>query len=67
MMKFLETHFDDYISSNKKCSLHPKLNKLYEGFPSKVENLKNIKTYFESSFIHIKYSDEPTKALSLKF
>ena len=45
MMKFLETHFDDYISSNKKCSLHPKLNKLYEGFPSKVENLKNIIFY----------------------
>ena len=45
MMKFLETHFDDYISSNKKCSLHPKLSKLYEGFPSKVENLKNIIFY----------------------
>ena len=42
MMKFLETHFDDYIVSNKRCSLHPKMNKLYESFPSKVENLKNI-------------------------
>ena len=45
MMKFLETHFDDYIVSNKKCSLHPKLNKLYESFPSKIENLKNIIFY----------------------
>ena len=45
MMKFLETHFDDYISSNKKCSLHPKLNKLYEEFPTKVENLKNLIFY----------------------
>ena len=45
MMKFLETHFDDYISSNNKCSLHPKLNKLYEGFPSKIENLKNLIFY----------------------
>jgi hypothetical protein len=44
-MKFLETHFDDYIVSNKKCSLHPKLNKLYESFPSKIENLKNIIFY----------------------
>jgi hypothetical protein len=44
-MKFLETHFDDYISSNNKCSLHPKLNKLYEGFPSKIENLKNLIFY----------------------
>ena len=45
MMKFLETHFDDYIVSNKICSLHPKLNKLYESFPSKIENLKNIIFY----------------------
>jgi hypothetical protein len=45
MMKFLETHFDDYIVSNKRCSLHPKLNKLYESFPSKIENLKNIIFY----------------------
>jgi hypothetical protein len=44
-MKFLETHFDDYIVSNKKCSLHPKLNKLYESFPSKIDNLKNIIFY----------------------
>jgi hypothetical protein len=44
-MKFLETHFDDYIVSNKRCSLHPKLNKLYESFPSKIENLKNIIFY----------------------
>ena len=45
MMKFLETHFDDYIVSNKRCSLHPKLNKLYESFPSKIDNLKNIIFY----------------------
>ena len=45
MMKFLETHFDDYLVSNKRCSLHPKMNKLYESFPSKVENLKNIIFY----------------------
>ena len=45
MMKFLETHFDDYVSSNAKCSLHPKLNKLYDNFPLKVESLKNIIFY----------------------
>ena len=45
MMKYLETHFDDYISSNTKCSLHPKLNKLYDSFPSKIENLKNLIFY----------------------
>jgi hypothetical protein len=45
MMKFLETHFDDYVVSNKRCSLHPKLNKLYDSFPSKIENFKNIIFY----------------------
>jgi hypothetical protein len=44
-MKFFDTHFDDYIASNKKCSLHPKINKLYESFPSKIDNLKNIIFY----------------------
>ena len=44
-MKFLDTHYDDYIASNKKCSLHPKINKIYESFPSKIENLKNIIFY----------------------
>ena len=45
MMKFLETHFDDYVVSNKRCSLHPKLNKLYDSFPPKIENFKNIIFY----------------------
>jgi hypothetical protein len=44
-MKFLDTHFDDYLASNKKCSLHPKINKLYESFPSKIDNLKNVIFY----------------------
>lgn len=33
-MKFLETHFDEYIQSCKKCNLHPTLEKIYEKFPS---------------------------------
>ena len=41
-MKFHETHFEDYILSNQKVDLHPKLNKLYQRFPKKLDQLKNI-------------------------
>ena len=44
-MKFLETHFDEYINANKKQSLHPKLNKLYSSFPNKVCEFKNLIFY----------------------
>ena len=41
-MKFYDTHFEDYIKSNEENSLHPKLNKMYETFPTEAENFKNI-------------------------
>ena len=45
-MKFLETHFDDYIASNHSESLHPKIEKIFKNsLPDKVENLKNIILY----------------------
>jgi hypothetical protein len=45
-MKFLETHFDDYIASNNSESLHPKIEKIFKNsLPEKVENLKNIILY----------------------
>jgi hypothetical protein len=45
-MKFLETHFDDYIVSNHSESLHPKIEKIFKNsLPEKVENLKNIILY----------------------
>ena len=33
-MKFLETHFDDYVQSSKKYNLHPTLSRLYDKYPS---------------------------------
>ena len=62
MMKFLETHFDDYISSNNKCSLHPKMNKLYDVFPSKIENFKNDK--MDKPFYVILVNQYPLKILN---
>jgi hypothetical protein len=44
-MKFFETHFEEYVNSNKKYSIHPKLNKLYDSFPSSISDLKNLIFY----------------------
>ena len=41
-MKFYESHFEEYITENNKNNLHPKLEKLYENFPSSLYNLKNL-------------------------
>jgi len=35
-MKFLETHFDDYLRSNKLYNLHPSLTRLYDRYPENV-------------------------------
>jgi len=44
-MKFYDTHFDDYIVSNTKENLHPKLEKTFSRFPKKMEAMKNIIFY----------------------
>ena len=45
IMKFYETHFEDYIVSNKKTNLHPKLNKIVDKFPKIVNDIGNIIFY----------------------
>lgn len=44
-MKFLETHFDNYIETTRNRSLHPTLISTYAKFPEKICNLKNIIFY----------------------
>ena len=44
-MKFLETHFDEYIQSVDKQNLHPSFEKIYKQFPKQIEDLKNIMFY----------------------
>jgi len=44
-MKFLETHYEDYIQSQQNQNLHPKLSKLFSKFPSDVNKLKNLIFY----------------------
>ena len=41
-MKFLETHFEEYISTTNKHNLHPKLQKTINKFPTSLEKLGNI-------------------------
>ena len=44
-MKFYDTHFEEYLLSNKKVSLHPKLSKIYQRFPPALKDLQNIIFY----------------------
>lgn len=44
-MKFLETHFEEYIQANKRINLHPKLDKIFKRFPSQIDSLKNLIYY----------------------
>ena len=44
-MKFYETHFEEYINKNDILDLHPKLEKIYNNFPCKLKDLKNLIFY----------------------
>jgi hypothetical protein len=44
-MKYYETHFEEYIAENNRVNLHPKLQKIYEKFPTTLQQLKNLIFY----------------------
>jgi len=44
-MKFLETHYEDYLQSKDVRNLHPSLNKLFSKFPANLSGLKNLIFY----------------------
>jgi hypothetical protein len=44
-MKFLETHFEDYINAVTNVNLHPKLEKVFTKFPDKIDKLGNLIFY----------------------
>ena len=44
-MKFLESHFDEYIQSCKKYNLHPSLEKIVEKYPAPPTHLPNTIFY----------------------
>lgn len=44
-MKFMETHFDDYLRSTNMTNIHPKIAKLYAKLPTHFKDFKNIILY----------------------
>jgi hypothetical protein len=44
-MKFYETHFEEYISESNRTNLHTKMEKIFQKFPNKLNQLKNIIFY----------------------
>jgi len=44
-MKFLETHFEEYINEVDKTNLHPKLQKIYNKFPKELNKIGNLIFY----------------------
>lgn len=54
----------DAITYLEKARYHEEQAKYYNNIA--LENLKNIKSYFENTFSHIKYDVESTKVLTLK-
>lgn len=44
-MRFLETHFDDYIQSLNQTNIHPKMKKVYDALPVHFKHFKNIILY----------------------
>jgi hypothetical protein len=44
-MKFLETHFEEYVNAIDKINLHPKLEKTFSMFPSSLDKLGNLIFY----------------------
>jgi hypothetical protein len=44
-MKFLETHFEEYINVSQTKNLHTKLEKIFQKFPNKIQDFKNVIFY----------------------
>jgi hypothetical protein len=45
-MKFYETHFEEYITSNQNTNLHPKLENMFsKNFPDNIQHLKSVIFY----------------------
>ena len=45
IMKFYETHFEEYIVANQRKNLHPKIEKIYSKFPKTISEFKNLIFY----------------------
>jgi hypothetical protein len=48
MLKYYDTHFDDYLSTSKENNFHPKIDEIVENLPDDIENMHNIIVYGKS-------------------
>jgi len=44
-MKFLETHYEEYVNSVNETNLHPKLQKIYSKLPKNINDMSNLIFY----------------------
>ena len=68
-MKYLETHFEQYINAIEKYNLHPKLKKNYDNFPN-MSNMKNVIFYGPSGvgkYSQMLYSIKKYSPSNLKY
>lgn len=69
-MKFLETHFEEYIHEVSKLNLHPKLEKIYNCFPTTLDKLGNLIFYGPSGvgkYSQMLYSIKKYSPTELKY
>jgi hypothetical protein len=69
-MKFLETHFEEYIISINKLNLQPRLTKYISQFPNSINNLSNLIFYGPSGvgkYSQMLYSIQKYSPSGLKY
>ena len=66
----IDQHFEEYISEVDKHTYHPDLMKIYEKFPDKIEDFKNLLFYGKSGvgkYSQMLYSIKRYSPTSLKY
>jgi hypothetical protein len=69
-MKFLESHFEEYINEVSRINLHPKLEKCYSQFPDTLDKLGNLIFYGPSGvgkYSQMLYSIKKYSQTNLKY
>ena len=69
-MKFLESHFEEYINSTSQFNLHPKLERCFSKFPNTLDKLKNVIYYGPSGvgkYSQMLYSIKKYSPTDLKY
>lgn len=69
-MKFLESHFKEYINEVSRFNLHPKLEKIYQRFPNNLDSFGNLIFYGPSGvgkYSQMLYSIKKYSQTELKY